>query len=30
MPKRIISADSHVDLSHDQIKEHLDPRFHGA
>ena len=27
---RIISADSHVDVSHDQIKEHARRRYHGA
>ncbi len=26
--ERIISADSHVSISQDQIKSHLDPRFH--
>jgi uncharacterized protein len=28
MPERLISADSHVRVSHDQIKEHLDRRYH--
>jgi len=27
--ERIVSADSHVAISQDQIKAHLDPRFHG-
>jgi predicted TIM-barrel fold metal-dependent hydrolase len=28
MPQRLISADDHVDLSHDKIKSFLDPRYH--
>jgi uncharacterized protein len=28
MSARIISADSHVNLSHDRIKDHLASRFH--
>jgi uncharacterized protein len=27
-PKRLISADDHVDLSHDSVKEHLASKFH--
>ena len=27
-PERLISADDHVDLSHDRVKEHLASRFH--
>ena len=30
MSERIISADSHVAVSHDQIKANLDPKFHAA
>lgn len=30
MSERIISADSHIAVSHDQIKAKLDPRFHQA
>ena len=30
MPQRLISADDHVDLSHEKIKSFLDPRFHDA
>jgi uncharacterized protein len=30
MPQRLISADDHVDLSHDKIKSFLDPRYHDA
>ena len=30
MPQRLISADDHVDLSHDKIKSFLDPKFHDA
>jgi predicted TIM-barrel fold metal-dependent hydrolase len=26
--ERLISSDDHVDLSHDAVKRHLDPRFH--
>jgi uncharacterized protein len=29
-PERLISADDHVDLTHDRVKEHLAPRFHSA
>ena len=29
MAHRLISADDHVDLSHDKIKSFLDPKFHG-
>jgi predicted TIM-barrel fold metal-dependent hydrolase len=29
MSTRIISADSHIKVSHEQVKAHLDPRFHG-
>src|SRR5512142_2915312 len=25
---RLISADSHVTVHHDQVKEHLDPKYH--
>jgi predicted TIM-barrel fold metal-dependent hydrolase len=28
MPQRLISADDHVDLSHDTVKSFLDPRYH--
>lgn len=28
MPQRLISADDHVDLSHDTVKSFLDPQFH--
>ena len=28
MPQRLISADDHVDLSHDKVKSFLDPRYH--
>lgn len=30
MPHRLISADDHVDLSHDTIKSFLDPKYHDA
>ena len=30
MTERLISADSHVAITQDQVKEHLDPKFHGA
>jgi predicted TIM-barrel fold metal-dependent hydrolase len=30
MAQRLISADDHVDLSHDKIKSFLDPRYHDA
>jgi len=30
MPERLISADSHVSISHDQIKAHLASKWHGA
>lgn len=30
MTERIISADSHVQVSHDQIKANLDPMYHSA
>lgn len=30
MAQRLISADSHVKISHDQVKAHLPVRFHGA
>jgi predicted TIM-barrel fold metal-dependent hydrolase len=30
MPERLISADSHVAVSHDQVKAELDPRYHDA
>ena len=29
-PLRLISADDHVDLTHDTVKAYLDPKFHGA
>jgi predicted TIM-barrel fold metal-dependent hydrolase len=29
MANRLISADDHVDLTHDNIKSFLDPKFHG-
>jgi len=29
MSQRLISADDHVDLSHDRVKHFLDPKFHG-
>jgi predicted TIM-barrel fold metal-dependent hydrolase len=28
MPNRLISADDHVDLSHDHVKSFLDPQYH--
>jgi uncharacterized protein len=28
VPQRLISADDHVDLSHDKIKSFLDPKYH--
>ena len=28
--ERLISADDHVDLTHDRVKEHLAPKFHDA
>jgi uncharacterized protein len=28
MSPRVISADDHIDVSHDQVKAHLSPRFH--
>jgi predicted TIM-barrel fold metal-dependent hydrolase len=28
MPQRLISADDHVDLSHDKVKSFLDPTYH--
>ena len=28
--ERLISADDHVDLGHDRVKEHLAPKFHDA
>jgi predicted TIM-barrel fold metal-dependent hydrolase len=30
MPERLVSADSHVKMTHDQVKEHLPPGLHGA
>jgi predicted TIM-barrel fold metal-dependent hydrolase len=30
LPERLISADSHVSVSHDQIKAHLASKWHGA
>ena len=30
MPQRLISADDHVDLSHDTIKTFLDAKYHDA
>src|ERR1700678_3765341 len=30
MAQRLISADDHVDLSHDKIKSFLDPKYHDA
>jgi uncharacterized protein len=30
MPQRLISADDHVDLSHDKVKSFLDLKFHDA
>jgi predicted TIM-barrel fold metal-dependent hydrolase len=30
MAERIISADSHIKVSHEQVKANLDPRFHGS
>ena len=30
MPERLISADSHVKMSHEQVKEHLPRRLHDA
>ena len=30
MPHRLISADDHVDLSHDTIRSFLDPKYHDA
>jgi predicted TIM-barrel fold metal-dependent hydrolase len=29
MPERLISADDHVDMSHDDVKEHLASAYHG-
>ena len=29
MSQRLISADDHVDLSHEKIMSFLDPKFHG-
>ena len=28
--ERLISADDHVDLGHDRVKAHLEPKFHDA
>ena len=28
MSQRVISADDHIDVTHDQVKAHLSPRFH--
>ena len=28
MSERLISADSHVKMTHDQVKSHLSPKFH--
>src|SRR5580704_12637243 len=28
MAERLISADSHVKVAHEQVKEHLSPRYH--
>lgn len=30
MPERLISADSHLHITHDQVKAHLDPTYHDA
>src|SRR6478672_6763800 len=30
VPERLISADDHVDVSHDPVKAHLAPEYHGA
>jgi hypothetical protein len=30
MAQRLISADDHVDLSHDKIKSFLAPKYHDA
>jgi uncharacterized protein len=30
LPERLISADSHVSVSHDQIKAHLASKWHAA
>jgi predicted TIM-barrel fold metal-dependent hydrolase len=30
MSQRLISADDHIDLSHDRVKSFLDPKFHGS
>ena len=30
MPERLISADSHVKITHDQIKAHLPSKHHAA
>mgnify|MGYP001768811122 CR=1 FL=1 len=27
---RLISSDSHVNLTHDVVKQHLDPQYHDA
>ena len=30
MTERLISADSHLKITHDQVKGYLDPQYHGA